>query len=273
MRRLSGVSGCISVSRAEETGGSIKHSSLGVWGQSKHARLLLLIVRRDLHRSPYVPSGLVRISDMVKNQRYGHFFFPNKKNLEFLITSQRKTRSLKKKVYMEVRPIIAQFLASFNFSISWICGSYYKNDRIADARYALNPQGRGGFSVTSVSPDARLWGEVLKHSRFLSGGTYRVRAARQPIGHVSELSAEILDSFFGFHTTSLNTLISLATYHRVHTRQNWDLQSHRSVAAAAYWSNDCKRLPLPAIPAPSNLHIVKIRLGGKSLKLLRLRSP
>jgi hypothetical protein len=66
---------------------------------------------------------------------------------------------------MEVRPIIAQFLASFNFSISWICGSYYKNERIAYPRYALNPQGRRGFSV---SLDARLWGEVLKHSRFLS---------------------------------------------------------------------------------------------------------
>jgi hypothetical protein len=57
---------------------------------------------------------LVRISDTVVS-----LFFPQQKNLEFLIeqTSQRNPGSEEeKKVFIEVRPIIAQFLASFKFS-------------------------------------------------------------------------------------------------------------------------------------------------------------
>jgi hypothetical protein len=39
-----------------------------------------VIVREDLRQSPYEPAGLVRTSDTVKIQRYGHFFSLIKEN-------------------------------------------------------------------------------------------------------------------------------------------------------------------------------------------------
>jgi hypothetical protein len=54
-------------------------------------------IHSALAPKPYVPAGLVRISNTVKNQRYDHFFFPHKKKTPWKFLLHNVTQDLERK--------------------------------------------------------------------------------------------------------------------------------------------------------------------------------
>ena len=82
-------------------------------------------------------------------QRYSHFFSLTK-------------RIFKKKTYIKVRLIIAQFLASFNFSTWWNCRSYCKNNYIVDPRPYTHKTRRVGALAQVLTHDETSQTSVVR---------------------------------------------------------------------------------------------------------------